>query len=132
MRRLFLIAAAVVLASAAHAMTFSKVQLCQILQPCEVPQRFASGPFREKPVVRKVSLRDIQTICGGRRPFPGNRDRAAAADADVPGLLGCAQFVGGACVVHVPGDLEAAVPELYRLIVDHELAHCRGWVHRRY
>jgi hypothetical protein len=35
-------------------------------------------------------------------------------------------------VVHVPGDLKVAVPELYEVVVQHELAHCRGWVHADY
>jgi hypothetical protein len=34
--------------------------------------------------------------------------------------------------VHVPADLQSQLPDLYRLIVAHELGHCRGWVHARY
>jgi hypothetical protein len=136
MFRFLLVVAGVLLASAAHAATFSKVQLCQVLQPCEPPAKFASGPFLETPVIRKVSLREVQTACGGRyRPFLGDRGVATAtanADSGFPGIMGCAQFVGSACVVHVPRDIEAAVPELYALILAHELAHCRGWVHQRY
>jgi hypothetical protein len=136
MYRLLLVVAGVLFVTAAHAMTFSKAQLCVVLQPCEPPAQFASGSFVEKPVIRKITLREIQVVCGaGYRPFLGDRGveaAVAAADAGAPSIMGCAQFVGSACVVHVPKDVEAAVPQLYALILAHELAHCRGWVHAKY
>ena len=128
MRHVLFLVAIVVMATAAHAANpqFSKAQLCQVVQPCEAPARYASGPFLATPVVRQVSLPEVQAICGGRalRPFFGARAASMGT-----GIMGCARFDGSACVVHVPKDVKAAIPDLYDVILRHELAHCRGWVH---
>ncbi len=119
---LLLAPAATLAPPCAHAATFSKQQLCMVLQPCEPPAKFASGPFLAKPVIREVSLRDIQRICGA-----GSAHAAANGD-----IMGCARLEPTECIVHVPKDVKAAVPELYDVVLRHELAHCRGWVHADY
>ena len=102
---------------------YSKPELCKILEPCEAPAQYASGPFLAPPVIHDVPLEEIQVVCGnGYRAFLGDR-------ASVPGIMGCAQFADGLCIVHLPSDVKAAVPELYDVVRRHELAHCRGWVH---
>ena len=138
MKRLLLLAGiTLMLPFAAHAQKsrYSTTQLCQILQPCQPPAQYASGPYVAKPVIRQVSLRQIQSICGsgyaaflGTKAHPDSVQAAVDAGGDF-GTLGCAQLNAGDCVVHVPSDLQAALPELYRLVLAHELAHCRGWVH---
>jgi len=57
--------------------------------------------------------------------------QAAAASGDLAdfGTLGCAQVNPTNCIVHIPSGLQAVLPDLYRLVLKHELAHCRGWVH---
>lgn len=120
---------------------FSTQMLCEILQPCQPPAQYASGAFLAKPVVRHVTLREIQTICGGgyasflgdkaRRPVSLQAAMASGQAADF-GILGCAALDATSCVVHLPSDVKAALPDLYRLVHAHELAHCRGWVHGRY
>jgi hypothetical protein len=130
-------------AAGAHA-SFTTAELCQILQPCQPPARFASGPFVVPPVIEKVTLRQVQSICGGG-PSSASRDKqgdlgpetvqaalASAASSFHSEIMGCAQLQATRCVVHVPADLQSQLPDLYRLIVAHELGHCRGWVHARY
>lgn len=48
------------------------------------------------------------------------------------GIMGCAELTGTSCIVHVPSDLQAEIPDLYKIVMAHELGHCRGWVHARY
>jgi hypothetical protein len=124
--------------------SFSTAELCQVLQPCQPPAKFASGPFLEPVVIRKVTLRQIQAICGGARTAAlhdhdhdtGAERIHAAMAAGALGrgveIMGCAQLQPASCVVHVPAALKAQLPELYALILAHELGHCRGWVHARY
>lgn len=121
---------------------FSTATLCEILQPCQPPAQYASGAYLAKPVVRNVTLRELQGICGGgyaaflgdkmkRREVSLQAAMASGQAADF-GILGCAALDTASCVVHVPSDVKTALPDLYRLVLSHELAHCRGWVHARY
>lgn len=135
-RVLFLSAIALMAPMTAHAAKgYSTEQLCQILQPCQAPPQYASGPYLAKPIVRRVSLQQVQSICGGGyAAFLGKRARpksiqAAVASGGGFGTLGCAQLNATECIVHVPSDLSAVLPQLFRLVLAHELAHCRGWVH---
>lgn len=112
----FLALAALVLLGAAAPANASS-DLCELLQPCRAPAQYASGAFVAKPVVREVGMEVVRSRC--------NDTHVAAGE----GALGCASFESGACVVLVPKDVKAISPELFRLIVEHELAHCRGWVH---
>ncbi len=141
MKRLILwVGIALMLPLAANAAKphYSTQQLCQILQPCLPPAQYARGPYVAKPVIRQVSLKQLQGICGGGyAAFLGSKARPESVQAAVDaggnfGALGCAQLNASDCLVHVPGDLQAVLPELYRLVLAHELAHCRGWVHQRY
>lgn len=117
-----LVSLALALPIAAQAKTkkFSMTTICAVLMPCQPPPRYASGPFLEKPVIELVTLREIQTICG---------DYGARGDE---GILGCAGLTPTSCIVHVPSDVKAGLPEVFRVILAHELAHCRGWVHAEY
>jgi hypothetical protein len=122
----FLLAAllASALPAAAHAAPrYSEATLCKILVPCEPPAQYAAGPYLAPPIIRQVTLARIQTVC---------RNAGDASSGDLPGIMGCAAFEAGACVVHVPSDLKSTIPELYSVILRHELAHCRGWVHSDY
>jgi hypothetical protein len=112
--------------------SYSTAELCKVLQPCVAPAKYAAGPYLAKPIIRVVSLREVQSACGG--PFALNRKGAATIHAVMSGdgTLGCASIANNNCVVHVPGDLKSVLPDLYRLVLAHELAHCRGWVHERY
>ena len=125
MKFLLVLLAAAAFSPAVHAgPMYSKPELCKILEPCEPPVQYASGPFLAPPVIRDVPLQEIQADCGGGyRAFLGDGAR------NVPGIMGCAQFADGLCIVHLPSDIKAAVPELYDVVRRHELAHCRGWVH---
>lgn len=120
---------------------FSIEMMCAVLQPCQPPARYASGPFLAPPVVREITLRQVQSACGGYRAFLGDRTfqgadtvQAALAGGGAlgPGIMGCAQLTGSSCIVHVPGNLKTELPELFELVLAHELAHCRGWRHGRY
>ena len=56
----------------------------ELLQPCLPPAQYASGPFVAKPVVQQVSLRQIQSICGGGyAAFLGHKARAESVQAAV-------------------------------------------------
>lgn len=121
---------------------FSTQTLCEILQPCQPPPPYASGAFLAKPIVRHVTLTQLQGICGGgyaaflgdkakKRPVSLQAAMASGQASDF-GILGCAALDTTSCVVHLPADVKAAIPDLYQLVLAHELAHCRGWVHPRY
>ena len=135
-RLLVLISFVLMLPAEAHAQKYSTAQLCKILQPCQPPAQYASGPYLAKPVIRHVTLKQIQVVCDKghsrlRRVWTpqGNEtmhDVSSNADNDI---LGCAQLNANACIVYVPSNLKSVLPDLYRLVVAHELAHCRGWVH---
>lgn len=121
---------------------FSTATLCEILLPCLPPPQFARGAFLAKPIVQHVTLRQLQSVCGGGyTAFLGDKVRqrpvslqaaVASGNAADLGVLGCADLNATSCVVHVSSDLKAELPDLYRLVLAHELAHCRGWVHTRY
>ena len=98
---------------------FSTATMCAALQPCVAPAEYSSGAFLDKPIIKLVTMRQIQVICGS------GGEHASSGD----GVMGCAQLTGTACIVHLPSELKAQIPELYRLVLTHELAHCRGWVH---
>lgn len=135
-----LVVVAVMAPSAAHATKkhYSTQELCQLLQPCLPPARYASGPYLAKPVIRRVTLRQVQSICGGAdatrqgHQYRSDSKQTAVSSGGDLGTLGCALIEGADCIVHVPIDLKSVLPELYRIVLVHELAHCRGWVHRRY
>ena len=121
---------------------FSTETLCEILQPCQPPAQYARGAYLAKPVVQHVTLRQLQAICGGgyaaflgdkvkQRPVSVQAALASGDAADL-GILGCTDLNAASCIVSVPSDVRAQLPDLYRLILAHELAHCRGWVHARY
>ena len=106
-------------------------ELCQIMEPCLPPAQYASGPFLAKPVIVNVTLRQVQSICGGgARAFLG--DRMTRTGGNDYSIFGCAQLQPTTCIVHVPSDVKAISPELYDVILQHELGHCRGWHHQRY
>lgn len=135
MKHLFLlIACALMMPAAAQAQKYTTLQLCEILRPCQAPARYTSGPYLAIPVIRHVSLKRIQGICGGSYARLGPRtghetlQGAVLAHGDI-GTLGCAQLTASACIVHVPSDLRTVLPDLYHIVLAHELAHCRGWVH---
>lgn len=98
---------------------FSTATMCAALQPCMAPAKYSSGEFPEKPIIKHVTMNQLQAICGS------SGDNASGTD----GVIGCAQHTGTACIVHLPSKLRAEIPELYRLVLAHELAHCRGWKH---
>ena len=148
MSRLFAALAIVLLAlpavtAQAKKAPFSTATMCEVLQPCRPPAQYASGPFLEPPQIVPVTLRRVQAICGaGYAAFLG-KDAIASGPATVQAvkasgggfnfsIMGCAQLTGNACIVHLPSDLRAEMPELYALVLAHELGHCRGWVHARY
>ena len=122
---------------------FSVDTMCAALQPCQPPAKYASGPFLKPPQVVHVTLRKVQRICGrgliaylGEDAFAGGPGTIQAITASGgnfgPNIMGCAQLTSANCVVHVPSEFKSDVPELYDLVLAHELAHCRGWVHARY
>ena len=147
MKRLLLIVSLGLMVSASASaqpakVRFSTATLCEILQPCQPPPQYARGAFLAKPVVQHVTLRQLQGICGGgyaaflgdkatQRPVSLQAALASGNTADL-GILGCTDLNATSCTVHVPSDVKAALPELYQLVLAHELAHCRGWVHARY
>jgi len=115
------IACGIAATSAAHEPQFSVGRLCQILDHCQSPSRYASRPFLAPPAVYELTLGEVQRVCRApRRLFGG---------APASNIMGCSHFVGTRCVVYVPKDVRAVLPELYDLILAHELAHCRGWTH---
>jgi hypothetical protein len=104
---------------------FSVDEICEILVPCLPPARYDHGPFVEPPLILDVTLRQIQSICS-------NGDEGPAPEGTLPSIMGCAEFEDGKCVVHVPSDIEASIPDLYKVVLRHELGHCRGWTHPAY
>jgi hypothetical protein len=111
------VAAAGLLVLGAIATPVSASDLCELLQPCRAPAKYASGTFLAKPDVREVGMDVVRARC--------NDVHVAAGE----GALGCASFEGDRRVVIVPAAVKKISPGLFRLLVEHELAHCRGWVH---
>jgi hypothetical protein len=95
-----------------------EAELCVLLQPCRPPAAFSRGPFVAEPDIRVVDLKSLRKIC--TRGLHLGRDERA---------FGCAAFQRGRCVVHLPREIQTLSPALFRIIKEHELAHCRGWVH---
>ena len=102
---------------------FSKAEICEALgHDCEPPAAYRSGPFLEPPRVVSVSMQQIQAICAG--------EVNAATGSGFPyAVMGCAQLTGSGCIVHVSNSLKTVSPELYNVVLAHELGHCRGWQH---
>jgi hypothetical protein len=119
--------AALALPAVAHASPprFSVDQICKILEPCLPPAKYDSGSFVEPPVIVPVTLTQIQSICS-------NDIDGISPGSGFPSIMGCATFEGGKCVVHVPADVSATIPDLYNVVLRHELGHCRGWTHPEY
>jgi hypothetical protein len=115
--------ATTVLATAAHAAPqYSRAELCRILTPCDPPRQYASRPFVAPVIIREVTFREIQALCGnGYAAFFGAHRG--------PDIMGCAELGSEVCIVHLPRDVKTAVPELFEMVRRHELAHCRGWIH---
>jgi hypothetical protein len=143
-RLLLIVGLGLLVSTSAHAAKarFSTSNLCELLLPCLPPAQFANGAFLAKPVIQNVTLSQLQTVCGGGyAALLGDKAKqrqvslqAAMASGDAAdfGILGCTDLNAVSCVVNVPGEVKAELPELYRLVLTHELAHCRGWVHPRY
>lgn len=112
---------------------FSTATMCEVLRPCMPPPQYAKGPFLERLKVVSVTLRQVQSICGGGGASADRTSAVVGSEGTFNfGIMGCAQLTGTTCVVHVPSDVKAKLPELYALILAHELGHCRGWVHAHY
>jgi hypothetical protein len=124
MKRLLI---ASILSVAAFQSTAGEAGLCAIMQPCVTPAQYRSGPFLAEPVVREVTLRQVQVACG-----VGSAHAFRAASGFPFSVFGCSKLQGSHCIVHVPKDVKPISATLYREILEHELAHCRGWVHARY
>jgi hypothetical protein len=122
-----LLTAALALLPAGPAMAmkphFTKAEMCQVIYPCEPPVNYRSGPFLAPPHIVAVTMPRIQAICGG------GEERAARGSAFPYDIMACAQVTPTSCVIHISNGLRAASPELYALVLAHELGHCRGWVH---
>ena len=147
MSRLLIMLALIVVAVApmtanAKMAQFSIETMCAALQPCQPPAKYASGPLLKPSHIVNVTLGQVQKICGrgwiaflGEEAFaggPGTVQAMTAGENFGPSVLGCAQLTAANCVVHVPSEFKSELPELYDLVLAHELAHCRGWVHSNY
>lgn len=127
-------------AFAATPLHFTANELCKVLLPCRPPARFATGMFLEPPQIERMQLNRLQYECtqGERivaKPgMPGfaKIQHALGLYGGQETIMGCALLTSDSCIVHVPSDIEVRIPMLYRLILDHELGHCRGWVHPVY
>lgn len=106
----------------------SIAELCELLLPCQPPAAYATGPYLGKPVIRHVGMTQLTSICNGGYAADGSK-RVIHAFTSGSETLGCAELAGGNCLVHLPLDLQAKLPALYRLVREHELGHCRGWTH---
>ena len=114
--------------------------LCAVLLPCLPPTRYTRGPFVEPPTIERVSLATIQQACSTGEnivlsPTSKKTPRIQQALGNFGGglsIMGCALITNTSCIVHVPSDVEKVIPRLYDIVVEHELGHCRGWVHPRY
>jgi hypothetical protein len=121
----FALLAAVAIATASSsvpAAAASDAELCALLEPCKAPAAFTNKPYLAKPVIKEVSMSEVRLACI-------NPD-VAVSHAQNP--LGCTSFEGNSCVITIPAELKNVSGQLYRLVLEHELAHCRGWVHPQY
>lgn len=94
------------------------IDLCQIVDHCRAPARYATGPFRAEPVVRTMDARNLATWCSNGQGLGGQE-----------GPLGCTELGSDRCLVFISDKVRPASRELYDLVLAHELAHCRGWIH---
>jgi hypothetical protein len=108
-------------ADAGHAKV-KKRDFCAATQYCRIPAQFQRGPFLAKPLLREVSLREIQKRCSGHSMVP-----FGVANP----VVGCARLQSENCVVYLPKEVRAISEEMFAMVLEHELAHCRGWVHGR-
>jgi hypothetical protein len=113
--------AATVAADVAYA-KLNRQEFCAATRYCRIPARFLSGPFLAKPLLREVPLREIQKRCS---------DHAVIPFGVASPVVGCARFQSENCVVYLPKEVRAISQEMFDMVVEHELAHCRGWVHGR-
>ena len=120
---LFIGAAAAMAPNAAYA-KLKKADFCEAAKYCRIPAKFRSGPFLAQPQLREVSLRDIQKRCS-------KSGHAAGPFGVASPVVGCAMFQGTNCVVYLPKEVRAISQEMFDMVVEHELAHCRGWTHGR-
>ena len=126
--------------AAVKAPHFTTSELCAVLLPCLPPTRYTRGPFVEPPTIERVSLATIQQACSTGEnivlsPSGKATPRVQQALGNFGGglsIMGCALITNTSCIVHVPSDVEKVIPRLYDIVVEHELGHCRGWVHPRY
>lgn len=102
----------------------TKRDFCAVMQYCRIPARFRKGPFLAKPIVHEVSLPEIRENCttGGETAKPG-----ILSDY----VLACARMLGDNCVVYVPSEVRSISQDIFDMVLEHELAHCRGWQHGR-
>ena len=125
-------------AAPVHKARYSTETLCEIVQPCLPPAQYARGPFLARPAIKLMSLERIQSACAdgfamrGTLPESARSVQAAVSMGADLGTLGCAQVQATQCEVFLPSDLRRVLPQLYSLVLTHELGHCRGWVHDRY
>src|SRR6185503_18746319 len=111
-----------ILVSLAFLATASAVQAhdgtaCLGLPTCQPPSKYTSGPFLQRPIIRIVSGRALQSICAN----------GVGASGDT--IVGCAEMTGTTCVIRIAKEARQAGASLYNAVLNHELAHCRGWRH---
>lgn len=97
-------------------------EFCSVMQYCRIPLRYRKGPFLAKPVIREVSVSEVRKGCST------NAEGASKGILD-DYVLGCARIVDEECVIYVPTEARMISDEIFDMVIEHELAHCRGWVH---
>jgi len=100
----------------------TKREFCAVMQYCRIPARYRKGGFLAKPVIREVSLSEVREGCSTTTEVSR---KGILADY----ILGCARIVGANCFIYVPKDVRTISDEIFEMVLEHELAHCRGWVH---
>lgn len=100
----------------------TKREFCAVMQYCRIPVRYRKGPFLAKPVIREVSLDEVRRGCNA-----GTEVSRKGILGDY--ILGCARVVGANCVIYIPSEVRTVSEEIFAMALEHELAHCRGWVH---
>jgi hypothetical protein len=100
----------------------SKREFCAVAEYCRIPVQFRRGPFLAQPLLREMPIREIQKNC--------SRDGHAAGPFGVNSpVIGCAKFQDTNCVVYLPKEVRDLSKDIFDMVVEHELAHCRGWTH---
>lgn len=90
---------------------------CLGVPTCLPPAKYASGPFLQPPVIRLVRARDLQSICANGIGAPGDT------------IVGCSEMTETTCLVRIAREARLGSGSLYQAVLNHELAHCRGWRH---